>query len=242
MLSKVERKCCATRRELLFIVKNLPTFPFVPLWTRILPARGPSCAIPASEKDKPPAGFSAYRNTTLLPSTVKPEAQQCRCSFTTAMPRGIYALPQSWSPCRRQTSTSYCSCSRSRMGSISSENGTTIRPRHRAHYTWCGKRATTGVERQPTGTPRIKLMGSVEIGRCKKELSRAELGIHQRTSQIAQIVLSRRRVKMYWPNYTVARQEDTWLSTKPWIKFGKVFTSLRQEAILENDAESATPV
>jgi hypothetical protein len=43
--------------------------------------------------------------------------------------------------------TSYCSCSRSRLGSSSSENETTNRPQNRAHSTECRHRAKTGVER-----------------------------------------------------------------------------------------------
>jgi hypothetical protein len=77
---------------------------------------------------------------------------------------------------------SYCSCSHSRMGSSSFKNGTTKRPRHRAHHAGSRNRAATRMERHCRLQPHVqKLLGSVEITHCEKRHTTAQLGFRQWT-------------------------------------------------------------
>jgi hypothetical protein len=108
--------------------------------------------------------------------------KQRRCSLKTTLPREMYALPQSRDSGRRKASTSYCSSTRRRLGSAGSENGTAKWHRHRAHSAGSKNRTTTGVERHRRPESHVQnLLDSVEIARCEKQHTRAQLGIGQRT-------------------------------------------------------------
>jgi hypothetical protein len=62
------------------------------------------------------------------------------------------------------------------------ENGAIKRPRHTAHSTGGRNRAATGMEKYHRPQPHVqKLLGSVEVARCEKRHTRAQLGIRQRT-------------------------------------------------------------
>jgi hypothetical protein len=114
----------------------------------------------------------------------RPETQQCRCPLTMTLPGGVHPLPQSRSTSIRQANTSHSSCGRSRLGSSGPKNGTTKRSRHRTHSTGGRNRAKTGVERHHRPQSHVqKLLGSVEVARCKRRHSRAQLGIRQRPVQ-----------------------------------------------------------
>jgi hypothetical protein len=168
------------------------------------------------------------------------EAQQRRCSFKTTMPRGMYALPQSGDASRRKTSTSYCSSTRSRLGSGGAENGTAKRLRLRAHSTGSRNRTTIGVERYRWSHSYVKqLLGSMEVAGYEKRHTRAQLGIGQRTISGSPNDYSSEQSEGRTDRYTVDRQQVTWVSTNPWIKPGRG-SGFRQEAILKNGAESDT--
>jgi hypothetical protein len=114
------------------------------------------------------------------------EAHQCRCPFTTTLPRGAYVLPQFWGTGSHQTSTNYRSRSRSRsssrLGCGGSENGAFKRPKDRTHSTGGRNRAAIGMDRHRRPQPHTQIvLGSVEIACCEKRRTGVQLGICKRT-------------------------------------------------------------
>jgi hypothetical protein len=73
------------------------------------------------------------------------------------------------------------------------------------------------------------VLGSVKIAHCKKRHPRAQLGFCWRAISNSS-------------NNMVDHQEVTCESKKPWIRTSKGTTGSRQEEILKNGADSATPV
>jgi hypothetical protein len=127
-LNKARKNYCISRRELLAIVRTLQYFHKY-FYCRSSPAHLPLCTNLADEflrtpKGKQPAGFSVCMNKTLLPSTVKAEAQQCRCCFQTVMPRRV---SKSRGIPRSQACASCCSRSCGRMGPSHDKEGPTER-------------------------------------------------------------------------------------------------------------------
>jgi hypothetical protein len=83
--------------------------------------------------------------------------------------RPCHALTQGRVKGRYKANTIYFSTTRSLLGSSGSEYGTAKPHRHRAHSAGSRNRTTTGVERHRRPESHIqKLLGPVEIARCKK--------------------------------------------------------------------------
>jgi hypothetical protein len=98
------------------------------------------------------------------------------------MPRRVYSLPQSRSDGRRQACTSYCSGSRSYLGSSCSENGRTERPGHRVHSGGSRDWTALRMERHRRLQPHVRnLLGPMEIPRCEEWHTWTPVGIRRQT-------------------------------------------------------------
>jgi hypothetical protein len=184
-LNKAERNYCVTRRKLLVIVRTLEQFHKY-LYGQDFHRRTDHSPLTWLMRFKNLERQIARRVQRLFSNIVKARNKKCRCCLKTALRRRIYALSQSRVTGRHKESTSYFSPTRSRLGSAGSENGTAKRHRHRAHSVGSTNRTTTGVERYRRPESHIQnLLGPVEMARCKKRRTRAQLGIRQRTIQIS---------------------------------------------------------
>jgi hypothetical protein len=175
-------------------------------------------------RDKPAARFSAYERTTSLLSTVRSKTQHCRCAFAATIPRKAYPLPQSRGAGESEAGTSYCGCSRSRLGPAAlwtELNDQDIEPileerEHRWRPEW-----TDIAHRSPMYNSYWTQWKSLSVKNGILE----HLGAEWTT---------------YWQNCMVDPQEVTWGSTTPWMRFGIGTTGSRQEMMFGSGAGSAT--
>jgi hypothetical protein len=174
----------------------------MPVWKRVSSAQGPLCANVSSEFQKPrrtnramdsePAGVKFY-----FRAPPRPEAEQCGCTFPTTLPRRIYELPQRRRTGRNQTCTRNCRLSRSRLVSGDSKNGAVndpiIEPILQDIETGERPQGKDIADRSPNVQ---KLLGSVDIVRCKNGILERNWESANGLSQIAQIILPRSRMSM----------------------------------------------
>jgi hypothetical protein len=140
-------------------------------------------------------------------------------------------------PGRGQTSN--WGCSRSGLGSSSSENRTTEWPGPRAHSG--GSRERTVPRMEIHGRPQShvqKLLDPTKIPLCEERHIRAPLGIRRRTIKNSS---DGSPSGQSGPNYTVGLQV-TCVSPRPWIRAGRSTTGFRQETMLTSGAGRATSV